>query len=473
MIKFYTAPRASCAKISDSVPAPGKWTFVRLGAAGSAVPAPGPDLDAVGGAVSGSPVRRYTKSSPPPPPGEARRERFALLGTARVLLSQAGRDAGYEYGHDLHRTAKCSFVMVSTTVAVHHASAYGKGFFSGLAACGSVWSCPICTAKIQERRREEIKRAFDWAYDKKGLQVIMVTLTFPHRSWHSLSDLLSQQADALCRLRRGSPWSRLKESIGYAGLIRSLELTHGVNGWHPHTHEAWITRKDLDGEALRARVLERWAAACAAAGLLDLDDADQCAHFARHAVHIKTECHTSDYLSKQDASQNWGVDRELAKSSSKHGKAKGLHPFGLLAKAREGCKKSGALFVDYSLAMLGKRQIFWSRGLKNEVGIEDIEDAELAVEQREESDLLGEIERQDWTLVRNAEARGEVLDAAEKDGWLGVQALLVKLREAAYRSTVSDATLQAVMNAAARRVLARDEVPLYLSARDRGFVPSG
>ena len=34
---------------------------------------------------------------------------------------------------------------------------------------------------------------------------------------------------------------------GFKGLIRSLEVTHGANGWHPHTHELWFLKGSAEG----------------------------------------------------------------------------------------------------------------------------------------------------------------------------------------------------------------------------------
>ena len=47
-----------------------------------------------------------------------------------------------------------------------------------------------------------MQQAIDWAKGQ-GYQVVMVTFTFPHKSWQSLGDLLARQADAFKRLRKG------------------------------------------------------------------------------------------------------------------------------------------------------------------------------------------------------------------------------------------------------------------------------
>lgn len=396
------------------------------------------------GAGEAGPLGIYTKSSTPPPPlllkprgaGDAREpiraaraERYALLSTARKVLSAEGLRQGLPYGHDYHRTAKCRFVRCAgPNVEVHREKQTGGAFYVNLTACGSVWTCPVCTALIQERRRQEIEQAVEWAYGKK-LQPMLVTLTFPHRHWHKLIDLLKQQAAALKKLREGAPWTRWKTRNGFEGLIRSLELTHGANGWHPHTHELWFVGAHVKASDARKKILERWEAACAAAGLLDLEDDAQLKAFREHAVDVKGWCSASDYLAKQDDSRHWGVDREVAKASSKAGKKSGVHPFGLLALARDGDARAAALYVEYADAMRTKRtrQHYWSPGLKDKVGVNEKSDEALAEESREKADYLGFLDDDDWQTVRDANARAQVLDAAETGGWPAVEALLHQL----------------------------------------------
>jgi len=309
---------------------------------------------------------------------------------------------------------------------VHQSKAHGSAFFSKLFTCGNVWTCPVCAAKVQERRRVEIAKAIDWAY-ASGLQPVMVTLTFPHRTWDKVGRLLDQQATALQRLRAGKPWERFKERYGYQGLIRSLEITHGANGWHPHTHELWFVHKDADADQMHLDILKRWESACSRAGLLDLADPRQLAAFRLHAVDVKGNCSASDYLAKQDDAKNWGVDREIAKASTKAGRAKGLHAFGLLAKAADGDTRSARLYLAYSIAMRGRRQIYWSRGLKDRVGLLDVTDEVLAEEKQDSADLLGQLSAEDWQTVRDAGARAQVLDAAERGGWPEIETLLERL----------------------------------------------
>lgn len=378
-----------------------------------------------------------TKSSTPPSSGsftnrvqQTRAERYRLQNSARDLLLWKGQAKGLEYPANFHRTAKCLHVRTGSNVGVHLSNEHNKAFMSGLAICGSVWSCPVCAAKIQERRRIEIAQGFDWAY-ANNKKMIMVTFTIPHYANQRLAELITKMREAFSGLRAGKPWAKITQRVGYVGLIRSLEITIGENGWHPHTHEAWIVDKDTDTEALRDRIAARWLTMCERAGIVAKSSE---AAFLARSVNIMDNCSTSDYLAKQDDSRNWGIDRELASASSKKSRSpKGFHPFGLLAEhaeGGEGRKDAGARFIEYATTMRDKRcrQIFWSHGLKKRVGLEDKQDEQLAEEHTDKADMLGLLDSEQWRLVIKNQAKSDVLDAAENGGWGAVMALIANLK---------------------------------------------
>ena len=375
----------------------------------------------------------YAKSITPSPESEAVRaliafnlaERYRLLAHARHEFLSAGRRAGLEFPHNYCRTAKCKYVQYgSEYVGVYVAPEFGSAFYSGLVTCGSVWACPVCSAKVQQRRRGEVSEAIDWAHEN-GLQSVMVTLTFPHCNWHKLKKLLLQQRMALQRLRAGGPWNRFKQRFGYHYLIRALEVTHGENGWHPHVHELWFVDGNADADEMQTVILRMWESACQRAGLNTSANREA---FHKHSVDIKGHCSNSDYLAKQDDSRHWGADREIATATTKAGKAKGLHPFGLLARAADGDRRAGRLFLTYALAMKGQRQLVWSPGLKRVVGLREITDESLAEQRKEAADLLGMLSSEDWKRVRSANKRAQVLLAAERGGWPAIQELILTLR---------------------------------------------
>ena len=78
----------------------------------------------------------------------------------------------------------------------------------------------------------------------------------------------------------------------------------------------------------------------------------------KHSIDIRFNCSTSDYLAKFDCKSNWGVDREIAKASTKKGKGSGKHPFQLADENKD------ELFIEYVKAIKGRHQLRWSRFLK-------------------------------------------------------------------------------------------------------------
>jgi hypothetical protein len=158
--------------------------------------------------------------------------------------------------NSLPRVVKCHSVRIKPTVDVKKNVDHDRAFYSGLAVCGSVWDCPVCSARILEKRREEIALAVNWAYDN-GFKVVMVTLTTPHYSFQTCEDLLSRFSKALTYLKTGKVWDKYKKSVNWQGSIRGLETLYGVNGWHNHTHELWIVSKNLDSKDLNPRRKEK------------------------------------------------------------------------------------------------------------------------------------------------------------------------------------------------------------------------
>lgn len=362
---------------------------------------------------------------------QSRAERYELQAVARDLLWNRGAALGLEYPANHHKTAKCLFTPFSREVTVNQ-SEHGA-FYGGLVICGKP-GCPVCAAKVGERRRLEIAHAFDWAYQNEK-KVVMVTFTHPHRSSDALGVQLKQQAEAFKRLRAGEPWKRILPD-GYTGLIRSLEVTHGANGWHPHTHEAWIVDKDADVTGLKITVARRWLRMLIKSGMVELPEDSKARQkalraFYRHSVDVLDNARSSDYLAKHDTDSkggHWGADREIAKASTKRGRAKGRTPFQLLADCRDGDDKAGRLYLEYVDAMAGKPPVFWSHGLKKRVGLQEFTDEQIAERADDEADILGAVTLRDWALVRRVGYRAHLLQAAEAGGWAAVQALIAELR---------------------------------------------
>ena len=91
-------------------------------------------------------------------------------------------------------------------------------------------------------------------------------------------------------------------------------------------------------------------------------------------------------------------------------------------------KQAGALFIEYSKAFHGRRQLQWSPGLKAFFGIGEKSDEMIAAEQDDKASVLGEIDWHTWTLVLKSELRGEILELARLGSWEAITRLLLNLK---------------------------------------------
>lgn len=356
----------------------------------------------------------------------ARAQRYQALSQARVFLGFEGAKKQI-FGDKVHRTFSCHYARISNFVQVHHSAEHQKSFYGGLATCGSVWACPVCASKIQERRRQELVQFMDYAYSS-GHAPVMVTFTFPHVRFDSLQDLILRQRMAFKLMREGNSFQLFKKRFAFKGLIRSLEVTHGNNGWHPHTHELWLVRPSskVEREDFVRFVTNRWEQSCIKAGLLDPADRLKVHAFRLHSVDVRFSVTSGEYLAKQDSSRRWGVEHEMSKATSKKGRLSGVHPHEFLIRNEPG---DSSLYLEYATTMRDQRarQLFWSPGLKDVVGLEDLTDEEISERQDERADLLGLLVPEQWKLVTRAGAMAELLDCADSGDWSRVDALLKSL----------------------------------------------
>jgi hypothetical protein len=192
-----------------------------------------------------------------------------------------------------HRTCTCTRFLNSNTAQILKSVDYNKVFFGGTMNCANSRTCPICAQKINERKANEMRQAFNVA-NSQDLYVTLLTFTAPHTAKDSLDFLLGNDnahhyntvidVDGICKTvsnvsldvidelagktntvldeiipvkkikikkkkqkNRGilgameSFWAgatatRFKEKYKIVGNIRSFEIRYGENGWHPHFH---------------------------------------------------------------------------------------------------------------------------------------------------------------------------------------------------------------------------------------------
>jgi len=378
---------------------------------------------------------------------QARRlARFALQDAARALLPGEAVAGCLRYRQSIEGGVSLLYNREKRAAS-----------FAGLQTCGSVWGCPVCAAKISERRRVELRRAVD-AWRAKGGTVVLATYTASHALSDDLAGLLGAPARGthkrgdyvpargLLGARSVAMSGRAYNDIKLAGLVgsvRALEVTFGESGWHPHIHELLFLAPELGEEARAAieQALEAaWRRGLAAVGLscnehgFDWQDAGG----EVEAYLAKAGCEDlQEFEAKYGRGPRvWDCSAEVAKQPAKLGRAKGRTPMQLLADYAAGpgevAARSGALFVTYARAMKGRHQLQWSHGLRGLLGLGvELSDTELAEQPEQGGETLLELDNADWSAVLFWGARAALQDVAEAtDGdALAVVAYVARLRD--------------------------------------------
>jgi len=316
------------------------------------------------------------------------------------------------------RVGGCLRYRMAEYVKVLKSVTHGKCHFADLQVCGSVWDCPVCSAKISERRRTELARAVSQYKKVYGGQVLFVTFTYSHKKEDNLKELLTKQSKALAWFYRHRTYKNMRDKYHQDGRVRALEVNHGdVNGWQPHAHELWFIQVHLhDYETIKREVFDLWSKACEKFGLG--------APSEKHGVDIRGGDDASNYIAKfglEDKKiRKWGVEDELTKANSKKGRKGSRSPFELLDDYELGSEESGQLFVEYSKAFFRSRQLRWSKGLKAMFELEELTDEEIAVQKDDEAILLTEIFGKDWDkalrVYPRRDIRANILALGENGG---------------------------------------------------------
>lgn len=214
----------------------------------------------------------------------------------------------------------------------------------------------------------------------------------------------------------GNAWQNFKADYGLYGFIRSVEGTHGGNGWHPHIHVLFFLDKPLtqfsDEEKffgfrrfVRARWIHRFA--------------------KKHGRDVSQEIGVRIDPVKPDDATTVGmyctkVGYELAMADTKIGRSEGQrHPFAIAKDvADNGDVADVNLLREWVRESKGRKCITWSVGLRESlIGGEDKTDEELAAEETE-GETRAVVHADIWRRIisRRDAARSRFLMSFENGG---------------------------------------------------------
>lgn len=290
---------------------------------------------------------------------------------------------------------------------VKYNEAREKAHWSNVQRCGSVWTCPVCAKQITEKRRDELKTAIEtWKNEHNG-SVLLLTLTFSHSLSHPLKSSLEGLRKATKIFWENSKVKDIQKCIGVKYKINSLEVTYGQNGWHPHRHVLLLIQDGVDYSNYLNELKSLWIKSCIRAGLN--------APSMQHGLDVRNGEYASQYVAK------WGLDYEMTKGHVKKGRGS-YTPFDLLnyscidASDVFGSGRSSAnLFQEYGIAIKGQIQLFWSRGLKSLLGVDEKTDEELAQETEKDAITLQQVDNFIFMLLCHYQLRHVYLKCIEDD----------------------------------------------------------
>ncbi|MDN8241536.1 protein rep [Acinetobacter baumannii] len=301
-------------------------------------------------------------------------------------------------------------------VGVQFDASNGVARYSNLQYCGSVWVCPDCSYKISQERKKELAEAMKACRDK-GLHVAMLTLTVPHYLGDDLKTLLKKMSKA-----KHSLWTNrnsreyLADQFPMVGHITATEVKYSDNnGFHPHFHILCFLDKQYAAEDLQiieSELYEFWAEKCVKSGLGKPN--------RRNGIDLKMGSNNEDMLA--DYISKWGMAEEMTQAHLKVGK-KNMQSLTMwevleLAQMEASTKdKYSYIFKTYAEAFKGRRQLFWSKGLKKLLKIEVKDDEEIANQEDEKAEVFDAmfLNSQDWWTICYHKIRAEFLELVESD----------------------------------------------------------
>ena len=305
----------------------------------------------------------------------------------------------------------------------------GVAHFTGLMTCGSIWTCPVCQAKIRHARAQQVEKMLNRALEM-GHGIEFVTLTARHHLGQALAFLFSCTQQAWQAMGRDKTFKNLKAEL-IQGLIVVREVTHGLNGWHPHLHLAVITWRPLTPQQ-RAQLEDGfwrgWSHQLQRVGLSAVRGRGVLVRALSSVEGL------AGYLCKvagddDDDRATRGLAMELTRSDLKRGKLKGRSPEQIADDfTSTGDLADLALLQEHQKATHRRRMMTVSRNLKLHLGLDDDEqtDEELAAAEVG-GEVLLRMGRTAWQRILDLGLRVHVLEVAERTGRDGLRALMEEI----------------------------------------------
>ena len=277
-----------------------------------------------------------------------------------------------------------------------------RSFYGNLLVCGSVWTCPVCAARITEQRRVELSGAIE-KWRGAGGGVFMAAFTMQHSIEDELISLRRSISSNYRKMVARKQYAVIRQRYGIVGSVASLEVTFSFrHGWHPHRHVLFFTEKELserDLFELQGAFSVLWRGVLVKSGRYADDQ--------RGVVLSNGDDQAGDYVCK------WSLAHEMTKSPVKTGKEGGMSPFEMAQAWHDtGDHRYARLIRDYAAAFFRSKQLTFSPGLKARLGIVDKSDQQIVADEQKNAVIMATLDRASWKRIYIRRWRGVVLRAA-------------------------------------------------------------
>jgi hypothetical protein len=281
------------------------------------------------------------------------------------------------------------------------------------------------------------------AWIEAGHGLAMVTLTVRHWEAQDLVDLFDGIAKGWSALQSGRWWQDFKARYDLEGMCRTIETTHGYNGWHLHIHALlWLDRplgdEDLElsaadhAQRIEDELYARWVRICERKGLgrptrergVKVDPVrrgkDGAADLARYLAKVQDK----------DTGGERSMGNEMTRGALKEGRDKWSRtPFQILRDfGRTGDAADLELWHEYEEVTRGRQCVTWTKGLRARLQalapLDERTEEEIAAAEIGGEVLVLVANESWWTHVARVRGRRAELLMAAEDGRAEVICLL-------------------------------------------------
>lgn len=291
---------------------------------------------------------------------KTRIKRYKLLSGAQKILID--NNVCNPRNGNPHRTRFCharrTYLADNIVIKLNNNDISSEASIGNVQTCGSVWSCPVCAARIAVQKGKLVQKALQYAKENNQIP-IMVALTASHDLHTPLKEFKKKFKAAWNMFSAHRQWKNFKKNYGLRHWIANREITYGANGWHYHMHLLLfmdaVSLKYADNDIKLEEALSKlWLNCLAHKGLSGLEE---------YALKVSAGENVGvTYLTKIGLTEDAKTGDLQYEMTASGNKKSGYTIWDILRHASYGDKTSETLYIEFVGAMFGDSFLSFSKG---------------------------------------------------------------------------------------------------------------